>query len=70
VVSWDRILNDPNGLAVGTKDLRPPNHAHASPLVATEMAFPQSAGNMREALEEAERLEILVGPEGRLCASD
>ena len=68
------ILTTGPVLAVRTEDLRPPGPALAPAATADNAALARPAGNIREALEEAERQQILAaleksnwvvaGPEG------
>jgi formate hydrogenlyase transcriptional activator len=69
------ILTTGPVLTVRSEDLRPPNHAPAPPAVAAKNGVPATPnGNIREALEEAERQQVLAaleksnwivaGPEG------
>jgi len=51
-------------LAVRSEDLRPPNQAYvSSPVAARDGVAASPAGNIREALEEAERQQILAALE-------
>jgi formate hydrogenlyase transcriptional activator len=64
VIERAAILTTGSVLTVRSEDLRPPNLAPASALVAARNGVPApSAGNIRESLEEAERQQILAALE-------
>ena len=64
VIERAAILTTGPVLTVRSEDLRSPNQAPASALVAARNDVPApSAGNIRESLEEAERQQILAALE-------